>query len=106
MGAQLNRVQADSQKLASDYNEEKARLEQRMQELAESNRREAERSAAEYQTQILELQHRLAKTASISVVEKADIVRQLSELRRQQSQGGRGGVFGMIGRALDSVFGL
>lgn len=103
---EMTRVQNDSQKLASDYNEEKERLERRMQELSVSARQETERQAAEYQRQIQELQHRLSQTVTVSAVEKNDIMRQLADLQRRREQGIREGLFVMIGRALDTVFGL
>ncbi|RDB26374.1 GTP-binding protein A [Hypsizygus marmoreus] len=103
---ELRRVQADSQKLATDYNEEKGRLERRLQELSESAKRDAERAAAEYQKHTQDLQSRLAESVSISATEKADIMRQLADLQRQHVQRGGGGVFGMIGRAIDGIFGF
>lgn len=101
----MTRVQNDSQRLASDYNEEKARLEHRMQELSESARRDAERAAAEYQQKIEDLENRLHQTASTSAAEKADIMRELEGLKRGGRRGG-GGIFSMLGRAIDSIFGM
>ncbi|KAF8071789.1 hypothetical protein FPV67DRAFT_1482720 [Lyophyllum atratum] len=103
---QLNRVQADSEKLASSYNEEKARLEQHMRGLTESSRRETERATLAYQQQVHDLERRLAETTSGSAADKVDILRQLGELQRQRSHGNGGGLFAIIGRAIDGVFGL
>lgn len=101
--AEMNRVQADSQKLASAYSEEKAKLERSMEELMDSARREAERVSAEHQRQIRTLESRLQEAASASAAERAEITRQLDRLRQQPRHGG---FFGMIGRAIDVVFGL
>ena len=99
----MNRVQADSQKLASAYSEEKAKLEKSMEELMDSARREAERVSAEHQRQIRTLESRLQEASLASTAERAEITRQLDRLRQQPHHGG---IFGMIGRAIDTVFGF
>lgn len=105
----MNRVLADSQKLASDYNEEKSRLEGRMQELSNNAREEAERNA-EYQRNISQLQLQLTRTEQTSAAEKQDIMRQLDELRNGHNKYGGGlggdGFFRMIGGAIDMIFGI
>jgi flagellar biosynthesis GTPase FlhF len=104
--AEMNRVQDDAQKLASEYNEEKSRMEKRMQELSESTRLENEKANAEYNRQLAELRGQLAQTSSASVAERADLVRQIEELRGRAHGGGGAGFFAMVGRALDGVFGI
>ncbi|KDR76132.1 hypothetical protein GALMADRAFT_96589 [Galerina marginata CBS 339.88] len=105
--AEMNRVQTDAQKLASEYNEEKSKMEKRMQELSESARLDNERVTAEYNRQIGELRTQLDQTSSASVQERADLVHQIEELRRRQQSGSSGGgFFSMIGRAIDGVFGI
>ena len=103
----MSRVQTESQKLASDYNEEKARLERRMQEVAETARHEAERAAAEHQRQIEEFQDRLRQSTGSSAAEREEILRQLHEVKRRYEGAPRGvGFFGNLGRALDNLFGM
>lgn len=100
----MNRVQTDAQKLASEYNEEKCRLERRMHELSESARQEAERAAAEHSRHLAELQAQLNRVGSESTAQREALIREIEELKQRPR--GRGGLFGMIGRAIDSIFGL
>jgi uncharacterized coiled-coil DUF342 family protein len=102
----MTRVQNDSQKLVSEYSEEKNRLEKRMQELSEAARQENERRSAEYNQQMQTLRTQLEQTSSALANERADLSRQIEDLRRQRVGGHSGGLFGMIGCALDSVFGF
>jgi ElaB/YqjD/DUF883 family membrane-anchored ribosome-binding protein len=100
----MNRVQTDAQKLASEYNEEKSRLERRMHELAESARQEAERAAAEHDRHLNDLQGQLNRMASESVAQREALIREIEELQRHPPRGA--GFFGMIGRAIDGIFGI
>jgi len=102
---EMNRVQTDAQKLVSEYTAEKQKLELRMQELADSSRQENERAKEEYNRQVAEIQKQLQQSSAQSASERQALVNQLEELRSQRSRSG-GGFFGMIGRALDSVFGI
>jgi hypothetical protein len=99
----MNRVQSDAQKLASEYSEEKRRMEMRLQELMESSRAEAEQQREEHRREMQELQRRLHETSLESTRERESLLRQMQELQLRQRQGGSG-LFGMIGRVLDSVF--
>jgi len=99
----MNRIQEDAQKLVSEYSEEKKRMEKRVQELAESSREETERNKAEYNRQMSVLQNRLDRTAADSARERESLLNQIQELRNRS---GGSGFFAMIGRALDSVFGI
>jgi hypothetical protein len=105
---EVSRVQTDAQKLVSEYSEEKIRLEKRMQELAESSRQEAARAREDYNRQMLALQNRLDETSASSSAERSNLLRQMEELGRfgNLRSGGGGGLFVMIGRALDGVFGF
>ncbi|KAF8972235.1 P-loop containing nucleoside triphosphate hydrolase protein [Flammula alnicola] len=102
---EMNRVQTDAQKLASEYNEEKGRLERRMQELSEAARQESERATAEYNRQLSALREQLDRTSSDSAAERSNLLRQMDELRRRSHRGG-GGFFAMVGRAIDGIFGI
>jgi len=79
----MSRVQVDSAKLASDYNEEKARLERHINELNETAKREAERAARAHQQQVQELERRVSEAAAASAAEKAKIERELDALKRR-----------------------
>ncbi|KAF5327319.1 hypothetical protein D9619_004266 [Psilocybe cf. subviscida] len=107
---EMTRVQNDSQKLASEYSEEKHKLEKRMQELSEAARQETERRNAEYNQQMQSLRTQLEQTSSALVDERVNLSRQIEDLRRQNNQRGvgghSGGLFGMIGRAIDGIFGF
>lgn len=103
--AEMTRIQNDAQKLASKYSEEKEGLEKRMQELSQSAREEVERASAEYRRQMSALQTQLDTTSSTSAAERAELIRRIDELQNRRSHGG-GGFFGMLGRALDGLFGM
>ena len=86
--AEMLRVQNDSQKLASNYNEEKARMEQKMQEMAEA----AARAAREYQQQMQTLDDQLRGAIQASAAERNAIQNQMDDLqRRYESDANRGG---------------
>ncbi|KAJ7170857.1 P-loop containing nucleoside triphosphate hydrolase protein [Mycena crocata] len=108
--AEMSRVQNDSQKLATDYTEQKAELERRMAEVAEAAKRDAECAEANHRRQIQELEDRLNQSATATNAEKEDIRRQLADMQRRydearnQWQPRRVGFFGNIGRALDGIF--
>ncbi|ESK95349.1 hypothetical protein Moror_3874 [Moniliophthora roreri MCA 2997] len=98
--AEMNRVQNDAQKLVSDYTNQKAELEQRM----EQARLAAEAEAAEQRRQIQLLQQKLTENANASMSEREGLQRQLNEAIQRYNQP-RGGFFAMIGRAIDSFLG-
>ncbi|KAJ7031370.1 P-loop containing nucleoside triphosphate hydrolase protein [Mycena alexandri] len=105
--AEMSRVQDDSKKLASDYNEQKAELERRMAQAAEAARRDEEN----HQRQIHELEDRLRQSDTATNAEKQEIRRQLSDVQRQYEEARRQwqprrGFFGKIGRVLDVAFHL
>ncbi|KAF8896190.1 hypothetical protein BD779DRAFT_1494454 [Infundibulicybe gibba] len=101
---EMSRVQDQSQKLASDYNEEKAKLEKRLNELTEKARIEQEKTQAEYEAQLRALRQQLEQSVTSSAAEKNRIMEQISALQR--GRGGVGGLFSMIGTALDALFGM
>jgi hypothetical protein len=73
------RVQTDAQKLEQGHNEEKARMERRMQEMAEI----AARTAAEYQQQMQTLENQLQEAVKFSSAEKDTIQKQMDDLQRK-----------------------
>ncbi|KAG2018162.1 TKL/TKL-ccin protein kinase [Coprinopsis cinerea AmutBmut pab1-1] len=103
--AEMNRVRNDAEKLASNYQEEKERLEEQMREMMRESQRAQEETAARYQEQIDALEARLRDSAAASLAERQAIQKELDELRRRPPPS-RGGFFGMIGAALDRIFGI
>lgn len=99
---EMARVQKDSQKLASEYTEEKKKLEKRMQELKEAAREEAERRDAEYSAQMENLRAQLEQNSD----DRADLMRRIEELQWQNHGYYDTGLFGLIGRAIDGIFRL
>jgi len=77
--SEVLRVQADARKLELGYNEEKARVEQKMQEMLETS----SKMAAEYQRQIQALENQLQEAAKTSAVEKDVIQKQMDDLQRK-----------------------
>lgn len=77
--AEMQRVQTDSQKLAANYNEEKARLEQRMMDITDA----AQRSATAYQKQMDELHRQLEERNVTSAAERNAIQKQMDDLQRK-----------------------
>jgi len=86
--AEVLRVQTNSQQLELGYNEEKARMEQRMLEMAAA----ASRTAAEYQRQMQALEDRLKDAAKSSAAERDGVQRQMDSLQRKfESETNRAG---------------
>ncbi|KAF9004032.1 P-loop containing nucleoside triphosphate hydrolase protein [Cyathus striatus] len=89
--AEMNRVQQDSKKLASDYKEEKDKLEIRLREMKAASERETTKMLAEHKRQMDSLQARLNNVTSTSAAERQAILREMEELRHRQQSGRRGG---------------
>ncbi|KAK7033301.1 GTP-binding protein A [Favolaschia claudopus] len=107
--AEIARIQEECRRLASEYAEQKEALEQRVAEVMAAARKDAEIVEENHRRQLQELEDRLHQTAMTSSSEKEEIQRKLSELQRRfeemrsQLKPRRGrGVFGKIGRTLDS----
>jgi DNA polymerase III alpha subunit (gram-positive type) len=105
---EMARIQGDSQKLASDYNQQYVRMERQMQIIVETAKKDAERAAVEHQRQMKELNQQLQHFANGSASQKDIIQRQIGdfqrryEVSRSHSAGGVG-LFGQIGRIIDTV---
>jgi DNA repair exonuclease SbcCD ATPase subunit len=98
--AKMEQVKTDSQRLRSDYDAEMARLEQKMQDAAAQTKRELDHVSRKYEEQ-------LRAITNASAAEKADMMQQLDEYKRQISGlGGRGGIFTSLGRIVDSLLGF
>lgn len=99
----LDRVQNESVKLASEYNEEKSRMAQQIQEISESSRRVAERAAAEYNQRLSEVQEQITRTSSIAMQQTVELQRHIEGLQKDIRRTG-GGFFGRVGRSFDRAF--
>jgi hypothetical protein len=106
--AKMTRLQMDSQKLAYDYKQEMIRMEGQMHTMAEAARRDAERAATEHKQQMEAISLRLQHETNASAAQKDTIQRQMSdmqlryEISRNHASSG-GGLFGQIGRILDTL---
>lgn len=93
LSAEICRVQADSQRLATEYSNEKVRMERRMREMADA----AESVAAKYQQEMEHLNSMLENAAQKSAAEKDAIQKQMDDLQRKyDSQKGSGGGGGCV----------
>jgi hypothetical protein len=106
--AEMARVQTDAQKLASDYNQDKIRMERQIQIIAETEKRNVERTVTEQRRQMEQLSRRLQHTTDASAAQKDAIQRQIADLQRRYDAnrnhaGGGGGLFGQIGRIIDTL---
>jgi hypothetical protein len=102
---EMSKVQTESQDLVSEYNEEKARLEHKMQEMDEEAKQRSASVAAEHEEHVQGLQSRLAEMSLVSA-ERTELAQQLSDLRaEQQIRRPELGVFGQFGTTVDSWIG-
>lgn len=83
MQAKIQRIEENSQKLASDYSAERAKFERKFQEQMEAARQEA----LEYRRKIESLESRLE--GSVSTSEMEALRRELEELRKRRDDGPR-----------------
>ncbi|KAJ8521897.1 hypothetical protein ONZ45_g1470 [Pleurotus djamor] len=106
--AEMTRVQNDSQRLASTYNEERARLEARMQEMEKRAKEENERLESNYQMQMRGMTERLQSAQEMSTRERNELMNTMHRLQQQNAElarkKSRGGLFTKIGQFLDSIF--
>jgi len=98
----MDKVRADAENLASAYNEDMRKLEERMKEESEASRREREKVAEEYKHQISSLTEKLNQTTS-NDTDRDSLIRQIEELK---SKSVLGGFFTNLGRAIDRAFGM
>uniref|UniRef100_A0A0W0EUU7 G domain-containing protein n=1 Tax=Moniliophthora roreri TaxID=221103 RepID=A0A0W0EUU7_MONRR len=98
---EMNRIRSDAQELVTDYANQKAELERRM----EQAKLAAEAETAGQHRQIQALQQALKENANASAKEREHLQWQLNEATSRANQTRRRGLFGRIGGALDSLFG-
>lgn len=81
--SKITKVQDEARGQVSKYEEEKKRLEQRMQAFLEATLEEAERARVEYMKQMANLQAQLNETSWTSASERDDLIRRIRELERR-----------------------
>ncbi|GJE89960.1 GTP-binding protein [Phanerochaete sordida] len=98
----IQKIEGDRDRLSREFAEEKAKADERVAQIQEDLAQE-KAARAERQLQITQLSEEMANNRALHARERENMSRQLADLRRQRS---RGGLFGSIGRAIDSVFGF
>jgi len=103
---EMERVQREATNLAENYNAEKARMEAHMREMSEAARRDAERALQQYKREMERLEGQLRNTEASVTRERSELEERLNRMRSEYANSRRGGLFSMLGRAIDSIFGL
>ena len=112
MQREIAKFENDTKRLASDYKNEKDRLDVRLIQMEAEARQEADRVAAQYQRQIDELNYSLQTNAAASEREKAQMFQQINALSQRSAQARAGapmmglGLFSMLGAVIDRIFPL
>ena len=110
MQREIMRFKNDAKRFASDYRNEKDKLEARLTQMEAEAKQEADRVAARYQREIDELRNTLQANTAASEMEKAQMFQQINELSRAQARAGAPmmgiGLFSMIGAVIDRIFPL
>lgn len=81
--AQMDKMKADSDNMASKYLEQKQKTDDAMKELQEKAERERKEAEAAHKAQLELLQQRLQETASNSSSEREEMMRRINELQQQ-----------------------
>lgn len=80
---QMNKVRLDSEGMASNYQEEKRRLEEAMKQMQDQARREREQAEAQYRKQMEDLNRRVQETANSSAAEREAMQERINQLQHQ-----------------------
>ena len=88
---QMNKVRLDSEGMASNYQEEKRRMEESMRQMQEQARIEREQAEAAYRKQMDDLNTRLQETANATAAERQAMQQRLDQLQHQWDNRPRGG---------------
>ena len=78
---QMENIKKDSEGMASNYAEEKERMDTKMRETQEEARKERQRAEAEYNRQMADLNRRLQDTSNTSRAERARLEREIRRLQ-------------------------
>ena len=88
---EMDRVRNDSAGMASNYQEEKKRLEEAMKEMQEQARQEREKADAAYKQQMDDLNNRLQERANASTAEREAMRERINQLQHQLDNRPSGG---------------
>ena len=87
---QMDRMRMDSEGMASNYQEEKRRMDEAMREMQEEARQEREQAEAAYRQQMDELNKRLEASTNASAAEREAMQQRLGQLQHQLQNRPRG----------------
>ena len=87
----VDKAKVDSENMASNYEEEKRRLEEVVREAQEQAQRERERAEAAYRERLDDLSKRLQETANTSATERDAMQKQINQLQHQWDNRPQGG---------------
>ena len=106
MQRELEKFRHDNERLESDHNKEKEKLEDQMGQMESEARQEADRISAQYQRQVDEMKDTLHADTEASEKEKAQMHQQISDLSARVANGRRRrrGLLSKIGDFLDDLF--
>lgn len=109
VAAELRKSEEEQKVMAANYAEERSRMERHVQSVAEIARLQDEREKAYNQFQLQELRDRFDFISHTSQVERQRLENQMRSLENQITNMNRPsprGLFGRLGRVLDSAFGM
>jgi energy-coupling factor transporter ATP-binding protein EcfA2 len=101
----IQNIENDRERLSKEYERDRQQAEEKLRTM-EADLEEEKRLRAERQKEIDGLQTRMNQQVEASAAERAQWESRMDELRREQSRRRRRGLFGAIGAAIDSIFGL
>jgi len=87
---QMNKIRVDSEGMASNYQQEKTRMEETMRQMQEQARQDMERAEAAYKQQMVDLNRRLQESANASAAEREAMQQQVNQLQHQWDNRPRG----------------
>ena len=99
----VQQIENDRDRLSREFEVEKARADEKVREIQEQLEEEEREARAENRRQIARLTQEMETNRTATAQESAAMQRELDRLSKKRS---RGGFFGSIGRAIDSMFGL
>ena len=83
---QVKRIEKESKEMALNYAVEKERMEAKMREMERESKEERERAEAKYKHQLVDLDHRLRDTNSVSAADRARLEKEVRRLQEQMEQ--------------------
>ena len=83
---QVKRIKKESKEMTLNYAAEKERMEAKMREMERESKEERERAEAKYKHQLVDLDHRLRDTNSVSAADRARLEKEVRRLQEQMEQ--------------------